>query len=274
LRSSLSKSAGSKAMFDTHCHLQDDRISARIGDIVAAANRAGVTKMLCCGSGADDWDGVERIGAAYADRGVIRAYGVHPFYIKSAGLESNNWMDELSKRLAADPSAAVGEIGLDRAVNPRDDGKQAELFTRQLKIAEQYKRPVSIHCRKAFGAMMAILRDNGGLKFGGAVHSYSGPPELIDELVELGCRISFSGSILIPNSKRAAASLKKVPKDRLLIETDSPDILPRGAVGPFNEPANLLLIRDKVAEILGESPKKIAELTYENGCGLYHQKKT
>jgi len=257
-------------MFDTHCHLQDDRISARAGEIVAAANRAGVTSMLCCGSGVEDWGDVERIGAAYADGGVIRAYGVHPFHIKSADLDNNNWTDELSRRLADDPSAAVGEIGLDHAVSPRDDDKQAEVFARQLKIAEQYKRPVSIHCRKAFGAMLNILRDNGGLKFGGAVHSYSGPPELINELVELGCHISFSGSILIPNNKRATASLKKVPRNRLLIETDSPDILPYGAAGQFNEPANLSLILNKAAEILEESPRKIAELTHENGCGLYH----
>jgi len=256
-------------MFDTHCHLQDDRISARIGDIVAAANRAGVARMLCCGSSAEDWGGVERVGAAYADKGVIRAYGVHPFYVKSVDPGENNWTDGLSERLAADPSAAVGEIGLDHAVSPRDDERQAEVFARQLKIAEQYKRPVSMHCRKAFGAMLSILRGNGGLKFGGAVHSYSGSPELIDELVELGCCISFSGSILIPTSKRAIASLKKVPRDRLLIETDSPDLLPRGAAGPFNEPANLLLILNKVAEVLGEPPQKIAELTDENGCRLY-----
>lgn len=256
-------------MFDTHCHLQDERISARAGDIVAAANRAGVARMLCCGSGPADWDAVARIGASYSNRGVACAYGAHPFYAESVDPGGNDWTDELSRRLAGDPSAAVGEIGLDRAVTPRDDERQAEIFTLQLKIAEQYKRPVSIHCRKAFGAMMSILKDTGGLKFGGAVHSYSGPPDLIDELVELGCYISFSGSILIPAGKRAIASLKKVPKDKLLIETDSPDILPYGATGPFNEPANLLLILNKVAEILEESPRKIAELTHENGCRLF-----
>jgi len=258
-------------MFDTHCHLQDDRISARVGDIAAAANRAGVTRMLCCGSGVADWDAVARIGKAYGDRGAVCAYGVHPFYVDSVDPGGSGWTENLSERLAGDPSAAVGEIGLDRAVGPRDDAKQTEVFIRQLKIAERYGRPVSMHCRKAFGAMLSVLRDIGGLKFGGAVHSYCGSPELIDELTELGCYISFSGSILIPNGKRAAASLKKVPRDRLLIETDSPDLLPYGAPGPFNEPSNLLLILNKAAEILEESPRKIAELTNENGCKLYHQ---
>jgi len=256
-------------MFDTHCHLQDERISARVGGIVARANRAGVTRMLCCGSSAADWDAVARIGAAYAESGAVCAYGVHPFYAESVDPGGSDWTENLSERLAGDPSAAVGEIGLDRVVSPRDDGKQAEVFIRQLKIAERYRRPVSIHCRKAFGAMLSILKDIGGLKFGGAVHSYSGPPELVDELAESGCYISFSGSILIPTGKRAIASLKKVPRDRLLIETDSPDLLPRGASGQFNEPANLLLILNKVAEVLEESPQEIAELTHINGCKLF-----
>jgi len=254
-------------MFDTHCHLQDDRISARVGGIVANANRAGVAGMLCCGSDTADWDDVARIGAEYGGDGVVCAYGVHPFYVKNIDPGSNDWTDKLSERLESDPSAAVGEIGLDHTVQPRDDGRQAEVFVRQLKIAERYERPVSIHCRKAFGLMLEILRDNGGLKFGGSIHSYSGPPDLVDELVGLGCCISFSGSILIPNNKRAAASLKKVPSDRLLIETDSPDLLPYGATtGPFNEPANLVLILNKVAEILGESTSGIDELTHQNSC--------
>lgn len=257
-------------MFDAHCHLQDERISARVGGIVVGANRAGVAGMLCCGSSPADWDAVARIGAKYAGNGVVCAYGVHPFYIENIDPGGNGWADELSKRIAGDPSAAVGEIGLDHAVRPRDDGGQAAVFARQLEIAGRHGRPVSIHCRKAFGAMLSILRGSGGLKSGGAVHSYSGPPDLIEELVELGCHISFSGSILIPNNKRAAASLKRVPKDRLLIETDSPDLLPYGASGQFNEPANLVLILNKAAEILCEPPSKIAELTYKNGCGLYH----
>jgi TatD DNase family protein len=256
-------------MFDAHCHLQDRRIAPRISDIVADAKRAGVTRMLCCGSSAAEWDDVARTGTLYANDGVVCAYGIHPYYAESVNLLSNDWTEELSKRLAGNPLAAVGEIGLDHTVIPHNYDRQAEIFSRQLKIAELHGRPVSIHCRKAFGTMLSILKNNGGLKFGGAIHSYSGPPDIVNELTGLGCRISFSGSILIPNNKRAAASLKKVPRDKLLIETDSPDILPHGATGQFNEPANLPLILNKVAEILGESPQKVAELTYENGCALF-----
>jgi TatD DNase family protein len=252
-------------MFDSHCHLQDDRIAGRVGDTVAAAARAGVRRMLCCGSAAGDWADVARIGADHP-AAVSCAYGVHPWYVSRIG---DDWDKELEGYLARDPLAAVGEIGLDNAVDVRDDETQAKIFIRQLEIASRYNRPVSIHCRKAWGSLLSILRDMGGLPAGGAIHSYSGPPDLVSELEKLGCYISFSGSILIPGNKRAAESLKRVSPDRLLIETDAPDILPRGAPGPHNVPANLPIIMNKAAEILGAPPETIAALTYDNGMRLF-----
>jgi TatD DNase family protein len=257
-------------MFDTHCHLQDKRIFERVSGIIVNAKRAGVTNMLCCGSCVADWGDVAGIGATYVGDGVLRAYGLHPFYAGGVEPGGDGWISALEERLAGDPAAAVGEIGLDHAVSPRCDDRQAEVFARQLEIAGRHGRPVSLHCRGAFGAMLSMLKGVGGLRHGGAVHSYSGPPDLVGAFVELGCYISFSGSILIPGGKRAAAALKKTPRDRLLIETDSPDILPAGAAGPFNEPANLPLILNRVAEILGEPPRTVAELTYSNGRRLYH----
>ncbi|MDR0331349.1 MAG: TatD family hydrolase [Chitinispirillales bacterium] len=253
-------------MFDTHCHLQDERIFGRLGGVVDAAKRAGVARMLCCGSHDGDWGDVAKVCGLYGGAGVACAYGVHPRHADRCG---GGWAEALEGYLVSDPSAAVGEIGLDRAACPRDGAAQSKIFIRQLDIAEKYGRPVSIHCRRAWGELLPILRDRGGLKFGGAIHSYSGPPDLVGELMGLGCYVSFSGSILIPGGKRAAASLRKVSLDRLLIETDSPDIMPHGVAGEFNEPANLVLVVDRVAEILGESQEKIVALTYENGCRLF-----
>jgi len=252
-------------MFDTHCHLQDERIIGQVDAVIDRAARAGVRRMLCCGSEESDWADVARIGAGYGGA-VSRAYGVHPWYVDRVG---EGWDARLEGYLSGDASAAVGEIGFDHAVDPRNDAKQADIFTRQLEIAEHLKRPVSIHCRRAWGSLLSILREAGGLRFGGAVHSYSGPPDLVGELENLGCGISFSGSILAPGSRRAVESLKIVSPDRLLIETDSPDILPRGAPGPHNEPANLTIILYKAAEILGEPPETVAQRTYDNAVRLF-----
>ena len=250
-------------LFDTHCHLQDKRISGQIDEIFARAADAGVCKLLCCGTDTGDWAGVAEIGVR---DGVVCAFGVHPWHVDKAGA---GWDAELEGYLRRYPSAAVGEIGLDNAVGPRNDVGQIEVFVRQLEIAEKFGRPVSIHCRKAFGSLLSVLRDRGGLRFGGAVHSYSGAPELVGELEELGCFISFSGSILVSGNKRAAESLRRVSPGRLLIETDSPDIIPDGAPRPFNEPANLLLILNKAAEVLCKSPEEIAISTYNNGMQVF-----
>jgi TatD DNase family protein len=278
-------------MFDSHCHLQDERIAGRVGDVIASADRAGVRRMLCCGSAEGDWADVARIGADYPES-VTCAYGVHPWYV---GKIVDDWDKKLEGYLASDPSAAVGEIGLDNAVDVRNDEAQAKIFIRQLEIARRYSRPVSIHCRKAWGSLLSILKDAGGLPAGGAIHSYSGPPDLVGELEKLGCYISFSGSILsgrpqgsplpgcnngqfpvgaglapaLVGNKRAAESLKRVSAYRLLIETDAPDILPRGAPGSRNVPANLPIIMNKAAKILGEPPQTIAARTYDNGMRLF-----
>ncbi|MDR2579228.1 MAG: TatD family hydrolase [Chitinispirillales bacterium] len=264
-------------MFDTHCHLQDERIAGSVDDILCRAGRAGVRRLLCCGSAEEDWAGVARIGAKYGGNAdlcnsavsVSCAFGVHPWYVDQAG---DNWDTELEGYLNRDPSAAVGEIGLDNTVSPRNDVRQIDIFTRQLEIAGRFGRPVSIHCRKAWGSLLSILKNMGGLRCGGAIHSYSGPPDLVCELEKLGCCISFSGSILIPGSKRAAESLKKVSPGKLLVETDSPDILPPGVPGPFNEPANIFTIINKAAEILAKTPEEVALLTYNNGLRLLNRK--
>jgi TatD DNase family protein len=254
--------------------LQDRRIFGDIDNVITNSRISGIRRLLCCGSEENDWEDVARIRAKYGrcgddgrdDRLIICAYGVHPWYVDQV---SDDWDTVLKECLHNDPSAAVGEIGLDNAINPRNDDKQIDIFTRQLKIAEQFKRPVSIHCRKAWGSLVPILKDMGGLRYGGAIHSYSGSHELIAPLQDLGCYISFSASILIPGNKRAVESLQKVSPDRLLVETDSPDIPPPNLPGPHNEPANLRVIVEKIAELLGKTVEEVAELTYGNGIRCF-----
>jgi len=281
-------------MFDSHCHLQDKRISERVDEVISHARAAGVSRMLCCGSEAADWADVARIGEA-AGGAVVCAYGIHPWHagsvdvkgiknpkevivldiikalneIKKTGKTKCDWTIVLIGHLLTDTASVVGEIGLDHTVEPRNDDVQAEVFIHQLDAAKCCFRAVSIHCRNAWGDMMSILKDRGGLPHGGALHSYSGPPDLVGQLEDMGCYISFSGSILIPGNKRAVESLKRVSPGRLLVETDSPDILPSGAAGPHNEPANLPMVINKISEILGEPPEKIAELTHDNAVRLF-----
>jgi TatD DNase family protein len=251
-------------LFDAHCHLQDKRIFAKAGDIVARAREAGVTHMLCCGTRESDWDAVKALAARYPE--IIPAFGLHPWF---AGERSDAWLEKLETLLREVPAAAVGEIGLDHVIDERNDEDQAMVFIAQLKLARNLKRAVSMHCRKAWGTMMEILEKQCGTPDGGAVHSYSGPPDLIRQFETLNVSLSFSGSITYDRNKRGKASLTAVAERYLLVETDSPDIPPLGVEQGTNEPAHLKKVAETTALVRGCSVEEIAEITCRNGTRLF-----
>ncbi|NLG16037.1 MAG: TatD family hydrolase [Fibrobacter sp.] len=251
-------------IFDSHCHLQDSRISSDLGAVIERASRAGVRKILCCGSTEKDWENVSEISSRYEI--VIPAFGLHPWYM---GEKTDLWLQRLEEMLILNPGSAVGEIGLDHTLEVRNDLEQLKVFSAQLSLAARLDRPVSIHCCRAWGDFLKVLGDIEGGKLWGAVHSYSGPPELVEKLTGYGLYISFSGSITYDKNKRARESLKKVPSERLLVESDSPDIPPSGVNG-FNEPSNIVSVVNRIAELREERPDEVAKWTFRNGTECFN----
>jgi TatD DNase family protein len=251
-------------LFDAHCHLQDERIFAKAGDIVARAREAGVTHMLCCGTRESDWHAVKALAARYPE--IVPAFGLHPWF---AGERSDAWLEKLETHLREVPAAAVGEIGLDHAMNQRNDEDQAMVFIAQLKLARKLKRAVSMHCRKAWGMIVDILEKQCGTPDGGAVHSYSGPPDLIRQFETLNVSLSFSGSITYDRNRRGKASLTAVAERYLLVETDSPDIPPVGVEQEANEPAMCATIIKTMAEIRETTAEKLGEITFRNATRVF-----
>lgn len=250
-------------LFDAHCHLQDERLAGRLPDVLNRAEHAGVRRMLCCGCHERNWETVLALAQAHPE--IVPSFGIHPWYMDG---RTDGWYGTLERFLAHQPSG-VGEIGLDHAVTPRADEEQESVFIAQLRLARRLNRPVSLHCRKAWGRLLEILRAEGGVGCGGLIHSYSGSVELVKPLEEMGLYISFSGAITRPANKRGHQALAAVSPERLLIETDSPDLPPIGAVAMVNEPANLVLVAVGVANILGRSPEWVAEQTFANANRLF-----
>ncbi len=250
-------------LFDSHCHLQDDRIVDEVATIVDRALAAGVVRMVCCGSTEDDWHTV----LALADRFpcIIPALGIHPWYCAD---RSEQWSKSLEALLERDHRIAVGEIGLDHGLTKGNDIDQMRLFYEQLKLARKLNRPVSIHCRKAWGSLMELFRREPGVAVHSLIHSYSGPVELVGELTRYGASVSFSGSITYEKNKRGREALAAVPPGNLLIETDSPDISPADHSGN-NEPATLVRVVQTVAALRGVDVEEIAAVTYTNGDRLF-----
>jgi TatD DNase family protein len=233
--------------------------------LISRASDAGVSQMVCCGSCEDDWERVSVLAKKYPQ--IIPAFGLHPLYVSK---RSDQWLAHLEAMLSRHPRAAVGEIGIDHTLEVRNDTEQCGVFTEQLQLAIGLKRPVSIHCRKAWLVLLSTLKTFAGVPYGGVVHSYSGSPELVAELLKYGLSISFSGSVTNEHNNRARRSAAIVPIDKLLVETDSPDLVPQGRVG-MNEPSFLLDIISTISSVNGLPADLIAQKTFENGMSIFNQ---
>ena len=246
-------------LFDCHNHIQDERLFPELEKVMERARAAGVERMAVKGCCEADWPRVVEIANRYLD--THSAFGLHPWFIGGC---SRHGLQTLEELLTSYPQASVGEIGIDHALEERNDAEQERVFLAQLGIARKFDRPVTIHCRRAWGRLIELLDQFGELPRGMLIHCFGGSAEIAAELVKRGAYISFSGSITRPNAKKAGAAIRTVPDDRILIETDAPDILPHGLTTELNEPANLCLVLAKAAELRGVSEDSLAEITFSN----------
>ena len=260
-------------LFDAHCHLQDDRLLPHLDTVMERAATRGVAGMMCCGSSEADWPQVQALAQRFT--AVRTSFGLHPWYV---GERSPEWLGRLRECLKGTPSA-VGEIGLDHALEKSTYAAQETVFLAQLDLARELHRPISFHCRRAWGRMMELLEERGWPAQGFMFHSYSGSAELVASLSRRGAFFSFSGSITFDAHIHGREALSAVPLDRLLIETDSPDIPPSlplslfplqtGDGKPINEPAHLPHVLHTVAKLKGMTVENLADVTWNNAVALW-----
>ena len=258
-------------MIDAHCHLADPAFADDLPGILTAAGAADVSHFIANATGPADWQRLSKIARDHA--GVIPCFGVHPWFVNDL---PPDWLDQLDHRLQQQPSA-IGEIGLDRWIEPRDESLQERVFLAQLDLARKLHRPAMIHCLRAWGWLMDLLDAHPPLPAGILIHAYSGPPELIPPLSRHNAYFSFAGNIFETKRHIARAAAVAVPLDRLLVETDSPDMFPppeyRAMVHhhnhkEYNHPANLLLILRGIAQLRGQSPDELAATVFDNARRL------
>ena len=144
------------------------------------------------------------------------------------------------------------------------------LFLKQLAIAKELKRPVSIHCRGAWDKLISLIDQSSPLPAGFMIHCFGGSLEVAQELIKRGSYLSFSGTITRPNNTKAFKVLNNIPKNRILIETDAPDLLPHGLNQELNEPANLIHVLNRASELMDLSAAMLAEQTYINACRFFN----
>ena len=202
-------------LHDAHNHLADEWLAPYLDRIAEAAATLPIGTMVVNGTNPADWPRVSALAQRFP---FVRAsYGLHPW---DAGNRSANWLDALRTRLASEPTAAIGEIGLDRWMtdsarpdDPRLAGlrrapleEQKEVFLAQLALAAAENRPVTIHCLQAFGALDELLHAHAVPARGFLLHAYSGPAELVPRFAALGAYFSFNGYFLKDSTPASPAS--------------------------------------------------------------------
>jgi TatD DNase family protein len=250
-------------LFDAHCHLQDGRFAGRLPDLLDQAGQAGVERWACCGTSEADWPAVLRV--ARARPGVVPGFGIHPWHV---GGRSAAWARTLERFLRLLPSG-VGEIGLDRRIEPRDEAIQEEVFLAQLELARRLRRPAVIHCLRAWGRLRELLDRFGDLPAGMMLHAFGGSREMIGPLAARGAYFSFCAAAFYPRGRAMRDALLAVPLERLLLETDAPDFPPEPEGRAVNEPRNLALLLDRAAALRGLDRESLAATAWENACRLF-----
>jgi TatD DNase family protein len=271
-------------LYDAHNHLQDDWLAPHLDTIAGDLSAIGLQQAVVNGTCEADWPAVQALAERYP--WVRSSYGVHPW---DAGNRSEKWLEVLRARLAAEPHAAVGEIGLDRWIldsakpdDPRLHGlrrapleEQGEVFLKQLALAATEDRPVTIHCLQAFGALEGILRHVNTPARGFLLHAYGGSAEMVPLFAERGAYFSFNGAFLDARHASHREAFRRVPADRLLVETDAPAMpLPadrgRFSLPPIadgsrpNHPANLAAAYTGLAELRETTVEALAAQVEEN----------
>lgn len=207
-------------LIDTHLHLQDEKLQSIRESVVATLRAEKVDWWGVNSTSPHDWEKVASLAVSLPE--VFPFFGVHPWKVN--GLE-DCWEKKLVEILNRFPGAGIGEIGLDRWIQDHDIRKQKEIFDQQLELAVQYRRPVTVHCLQAWGSLAEILEDRlGGLPF--LLHSFGGPVEMVPRFLDLGAYFSISGYFFRKTRKEKLDVFRSIPGERILLETDAPDMLP------------------------------------------------
>ena len=255
-------------IIDTHIHLDDTRYNDDLDDVLNRAREGGVKRFIIPGADPKTLPRAVAIAEFYED--VYFAVGVHPYDLD--GFESLDF----KMYVHHEKCIAIGECGLDYfrlegsdAEKLQEKARQKEVFTAQIELAKKYKKPLIVHIRDASRDSKAILLENNAEEIGGVLHCYNADDELLS-LANNGFYFGIGGVLTFKNAKKLLNVLTKIPKEKLLIETDGPYLTPTPHRGERNEPLYTTLVADKMSEILNINLIDMKKITTQNALKLFN----
>ena len=248
-------------LIDTHCHLDAAEFDGDREAMIASAQSLGVGGMVVPAVERANFGAVASLCREYP--ACVPAYGIHPMYVDRA---RDDDLALVSERARQADTVAVGEIGLDRFVTPRDDDRQTRFFVEQLRIARDAGLPVLLHVRRAVDEVLKALRRIAVP--GGIAHAFNGSRQQADAFIALGFKLGFGGSATFTGSRCIRALATELPLDALVLETDAPDIPPAWLAGARNSPDQLPRIARTLAELRGMPLVDLIYATTANACAV------
>jgi TatD DNase family protein len=250
-------------LVDSHCHLDFPELTARLDSILALMRENQVTHALCVSVTLEDFPKVKALAEKHAH--LFASVGVHPDYEDLPVVTADQLAD-----LADHPKVvAIGETGLDYYRLTGDLEWQRERFRTHIRAARQCTKPLIVHTRAAAEDTIRIMREEGAEQSGGVMHCFTESWEVARAALDLGFYISFSGIVTFKNAAALKEVAKKVPLDRVLVETDSPYLAPVPYRGKTNEPGLVKHVAEEVARLKGLSFEQIASATSNNFFNLF-----
>jgi TatD DNase family protein len=248
-------------LVDTHCHLDAAEFDADRDEVIARAASAQVATIVVPAVERANFGAVASICREFPQ--CRPAYGIHPMYVPRAREED---LEALRAILRREPAVAVGEIGLDAFVEPRDDKSQSWWYASQLKLAREFDLPVLLHVRRAVDAILKELRRIAVP--GGIAHAFNGSRQQADEFIKLGFKLGFGGAMTHPRATRLRELAATLPFEAIVLETDAPDIPPEWLNRGRNEPAELARIAGVLAELRGIHVSDVVTATTANALAV------
>ncbi len=248
-------------LIDSHCHLSDKKFSSDRGAVIARAHEAGVSHIVAVGGGGPIEDSEASADLARGNETIRATAGIHPHDAK----DYDDAIEARIKVLLARPEVtAVGETGLDYYYDNSPRELQRQALARHLALAHSFDKPVVIHCREAETDFFEVFDSEFPDGHPGVMHCYTGGYQDARRALDRGLMISFSGILTFKNSKDLRDVAKKLPLDRLLVETDSPLLAPDPYRGKRNEPAYVVRVAEVLAGLHGVDLDVVSKSTSAN----------
>lgn len=250
-------------LVDSHCHLDFPELSGRLDQVIDLMSKNGVGYALCAGVTLERLPKMLALVEAYPQ--LFAAVGVHPD--NQEGMEPD--VNTLAGFAQHPKVVAIGETGLDYSRCEGDLTWQRDRFRTHIRAAIQVTKPLIIHTRAAAEDTLRLMREEQADRVGGVMHCFTETMEIAEAAIELGFLISFSGIVSFKNAESIKEVARRIPLDRMLVETDAPYLAPVPHRGKINEPGYVLHVAEEISRLRGISLENVADATTRNFFNLF-----